>query len=244
MPTIRLDSVTKTYKTKRDRHLAAVRDLTLTIEQGEFVFIIGSSGAGKSTILKLLTGAQKPSRGNVYLDSLNITKAPPWAQKQISKNFGQMHQQPQLLRRKTISQNLFAAAKAAPFSSKPEIDEKIKKVLGIVGISGVEKLYPSELSVSDVRRVDLARALINSPHILVLDELAIAEDDDDTGWDLMQLLMDINRQGTTVIMATHATNLINIMRRRVITLVDGRIASDIRRGKYDDILGMPRPPHT
>lgn len=111
---------------------------------------------------------------------------------------------------------------------------KMKKALGIVGMSGVEDKYPGELSIGECRRVDLARALINNPPILILDELT-ANLDEDTNWDLMHLLLEINRQGTTIIMATHSSSFVNLMRRRVITLVDGKIVGDVMRGKYGQI---------
>ena len=111
----------------------------------------------------------------------------------------------------------------------------MKKALGIVGLPGVESYYPAELSIGECRRVELARALINSPSILLIDELT-ANLDDDNIWDLMHLLTELNNKGTTIIMATHASQFVNIMRRRVVTLVDGRLIGDVRNGKYGDIV--------
>lgn len=239
MPTIRLEAVSKYYKSEGRKKYPAVSDISLTITQGEFVFIVGSSGAGKSTILRLMTGDIKPSSGNVYLDDWNLAKVPPWAGPSVRLSFGQVLQQPQLVRRNTIGENLTDAVKASLFFRRDELKEKVTKALGIVGMPGVEDKYPGELSIGEIRRVDLARAFINSPPILILDELIISQADD-TGWDLMQLLREINRQGTTVVMATHAGSLVNIMRRRVITLVDGKIVGDIKRGKYGEIPNMPR----
>ena len=108
-------------------------------------------------------------------------------------------------------------------------------MLGIVGLPGVESYYPAELSIGECRRVELARALINSPSILLIDELT-ANLDDDNIWDLMHLLTELNNKGTTIIMATHASQFVNIMRRRVVTLVDGRLIGDVRNGKYGDIV--------
>ena len=110
-----------------------------------------------------------------------------------------------------------------------------RKALGIVGLPGVEGCYPAELSIGECRRVELARALINSPPILLLDELT-ANLDDDNIWDLMHLLNELNSRGTTIIMATHASQYVNIMRRRVVTLVDGRLVGDVKNGKYGDIV--------
>ena len=111
----------------------------------------------------------------------------------------------------------------------------MKKVLGLVGMRGVEARYPVEMSIGECRRVELARALINSPPILVLDEIT-ANLDDDNIWDMFQLLQEVNRMGTTVIMATHASRYVNIMRRRVITLVDGKIFGDVEKGRYGDVV--------
>ena len=111
----------------------------------------------------------------------------------------------------------------------------MKKVLGLVGMRGVEARYPVEMSIGECRRVELARALINSPPILVLDEIT-ANLDDDNIWDMFQLLQEVNRMGTTVIMATHASRYVNIMRRRVVTLVDGKIFGDVEKGRYGDVV--------
>jgi len=238
MPTIRLDQATKFYKLEKKRH-AAVSELTLKIEQGEFVFVVGSSGAGKSTLLKLITGEIRPDRGTVYLDQLNLSHVPPWYWPRVRRTFGQVHQELRLMRRRTIRENLSMVSKVALATPKEEINQKIKKVLGIVGMSGVENKYPGELSIGESRRVDLARALINNPPILVLDELT-ANLDEDTKWDLVHLLTEINRQGTTIVMATHASNIVNFMRRRVITLVDGKIAGDVKRGRYGDITNQSK----
>ncbi len=236
MPTLRLEGVSKLYKTERRKKILAVTDISLTIEQGEFVFLLGSSGAGKSTVLGLMAGSIRPSQGNVYLDALNISKLPPWAKPTVRLTFGYVQQQPQLLHRFTVNENLRAASKTSWFNQTFSTEEKVRKALGLVGMPAAGEKYPGELSVSDIRRVDLARALINSPPILILDELTASEDDD-TGWDLLQLLREINKQGTTVVMATHASRMVNIMRRRVITLVDGKIVADVQRGKYGEVKG-------
>lgn len=238
MPTIRLEQVTKFYKLEKKRH-AAVSEIDLTIAQGEFVFVVGSSGAGKSTLLKLITGGLRPDCGTVSLDELKLTHLPPWYWPKIRRTFGQVHQEPNLMRRRTIRENLSMVAKVGLSSKKEKIDQKVKKVLGIVGMSGVEDKYPGELSIGECRRVDLARALINSPPILVLDELT-ANLDEDTNWDLIHLLTEINRQGTTIVMATHASMFVNIMRRRVVTLVDGKIVGDVKRGRYGDITSKSK----
>jgi cell division transport system ATP-binding protein len=157
----------------------------------------------------------------------------------VRRTFGQIHQELRLMRRRTIRENLSMVSKVGLTTPREELNQKIKKVLGIVGMSGVENKYPGELSVGESRRVDLARALINNPPILILDELT-ANLDEDTQWDLVHLLTEINRQGTTIVMATHASNIVNFMRRRVITLVDGKVAGDVKRGRYGDITNQSK----
>lgn len=238
MATIRLENVTKFYKREKQR-FPVLSDIDLTIEQGEFVFLVGSSGAGKSSLLKLLTGEISPDLGAVYLDQLNLAKVPLWYWPKLRLTFGQVQQEPKLMRRRTIRENLQIVMKAGVIRRAAQ-EATLKKALGIVGMSEVEDKYPGELSIGECRRVDLARALINNPPILILDELT-ANLDEDTNWDLLHLLMEINRQGTTIVMATHSSRFVNLMRRRVITLVDGRIVGDVKRGRYGEIPGTRSP---
>ena len=242
MPTITLEKVTKYYKVQKkhrrgeNRVEIGVEDVNLTVEQGEFVFLVGSSGAGKSTLLDLISGKLKPDRGTVCLNGKDLTRLFPWSN-QTALLFGKVCQEQTLARRITVEENLRMAAMIGRrrFESAKHIDERIRKVLGLVGMRGAEKRYPGELSIGECRRVELARALINSPPVLVLDELT-ANLDDDTIWDIFHLLHELNNKGTTIVMATHASQYVNIMRRRVITLVDGKVAGDVKNGKYGDIV--------
>lgn len=242
MPSIELENVTKLYKQKRKhrrdkRYEVGVEDVSLTINQGDFVFVIGSSGSGKSTLLSLIAGSEKPSRGRVLVGKKDLG----WMMK-LSKNraailFGKVWQEPTLVRSQTVGENLTLAARLAVPKAETEeqIRARVKKVLGLVGLSGVEKKYPVEMSIGECRRVELARAMIGSPPILVLDEIT-ANLDDDSIWDVFQLLNEINRRGTTIVMATHASMYVNIMRRRVITMVDGHIFGDVKKGRYGDVV--------
>ena len=233
MPVLRMENASKRYKTDKKQVQYAVRDLSLTVEQGDFVFLIGSSGAGKSTLLKLIGGELSPDQGEVYLNEVNIYKAfGPWRTR-VARSFGIVNQECQLIRKRTIADNLLLAAAATGMRRKGQ--EAARKALSIVGLSPVADCYPAELSIGECRRVELARALVNSPPILLLDELT-ANLDDDTIWDLMHLLNELNSRGTTIVMATHASQYVNIMRRRVVTLVDGRLAGDVRNGKYGRIV--------
>ena len=217
MPTITLENVTKNYKLDRrqqkeqkgKRFEVGVENVDLTIRQGEFV----------------------------YLDKKDLFKAIPWSQNRTALLFGKVQQEHSLIRKMTVEENLLIAAQVGRrrFESAKHLELRVKKVLGLVGMRGVEKKYPVEMSIGECRRVELARALINSPPILVLDEIT-ANLDDDNIWDMFQLLQEVNRKGTTVIMATHASRYVNIMRRRVVTLVDGKIFGDVEKGRYGDVV--------
>lgn len=242
MPTIVLENVTKHYKQDKNsgrgkRTEIGVAELTLTIEQGDFVFVTGSSGAGKSTLLKLITGELKPDHGNVYLDGKDLTRLLRWSGNRARGMFGIVTQMGSLGRKMTVEENLMLAARIGRgrFESMSQVGARVAKVLGLVGMKGVEKRYPVELSIGECRRVELARALINSPPILVLDEITASLDDDNI-WDIFHLLTEVNRRGSTVIMATHAGAYVNIMRKRVVTLVDGRVFGDVQRGRYGDVM--------
>ncbi len=247
MPTIYLDHVSKFYKPKRKRkgpvhQDTGVEDVELNIHQGEFVFVVGGSGAGKSSLLRLITGETKPTRGTVYLGDKDLSRALFLSRNRMSVMFGKIWQDPTLIRKKTIEENLALASQIAlGRESSKVVDIRIKKVLGLVGMKGVEKRYPVELSIGECRRVELARALISSPPILILDEVT-ANLDDDSIWDMLHLLNDVNRRGTTVIMATHDSQYVNILRRRVITMSGGRVVTDEKKGKYGDVLERDRKP--
>ena len=247
MPTIELENVTKVYKPKRRRkglvHTdMGVEEVNLTIRQGEFVFVVGASGSGKSTLLRLITGEIRPNEGRVCVDEKELGWMLKLSRNRAAMMFGKIWQDPTLIRKKTIGDNLALAVKIAFGRESPRlVDLRIKKVLGLVGLKGVEKKYPVELSIGECRRVELARALIGSPPILILDEIT-ANLDDDCIWDTLHLLNDVNRRGTTVIMATHDSQYVNILRRRVITMTGGKVTQDEEKGKYGDVLERDRKP--
>lgn len=237
MPSIVLENVSKFYKSE-GRLEAAVREVDLTVNQGEFVFIVGSSGSGKSTVLQLMSGEIKPDRGKVYLNDHELQKLKRWKRSELSLLLGRVWQEPTLIRKRTVGENLRLAAMVGATKRRDshlDIQDRVEKVLGIVGMQGTQNKFPVELSSGEIRRVELARAIINSPPILILDEIT-ANLDEDNIWDIFHILLDINRRGTTVIMATHASQFVNIVYRRVVTMVDGRVFGDVERGKYGDIV--------
>jgi len=243
MPAIRLENATKIYRKKgllwpfRKYADVGVEDINLTIHQGEFVFVVGSSGAGKTTLLNVLTGRLRPDQGKVYFGENNLSGLLAHTRNRAALSFGRVCQEVTLVRKMTVEENLMLAARIGRKRGESVTQMRLRctKVLGLVGMPGVEGKYPVELSHGECRRVELARAMINSPPVLVLDELT-GNLDDDNIWDMFHLLTEINRRGTTVIMATHASRYVNIMRRRVITLVNGRIFGDVPKGRYGDII--------
>ena len=242
MPTITLENVSKYYKNRRGnrsgrRYETGVEGVSLEIKQGEFVFITGSNGAGKSTLLDLISGRIKPDRGRVLLDGVSNARPLPWQRERIALMFGRVVEEHTLIRKMTVEDNLMIAARVGRkrFETPREMRDRIKKVLGLVGLSGMEGRYPVEMSLGECRCIELARAMINSPPVLVLDEIT-ANLDDDSIWDIFHLLTEINRRGTTVIMSTHASQYVNIMRRRVVTVVDGQILGDVQKGRYGDVV--------
>lgn len=242
MPKITVDHVSKYYYLKRKRLFRkekiqeiGLEDVNFTIEQGEFVFVIGSSGSGKSTLMKLLAGENAPDQGAVKINGKNISKLGKGSRYRLPMLVGYVSQQHSMNPRITIEENLVLAAKIGKkkFKDEGNYGERIRKVLGLMGLPGVEKRYPVELTSGECRRIELARSLINSPPILVLDEVT-ANLDADSMWDMYLLLHEINQKGTTIIMSTHNSDYVNMLRRRVITLVDGHIYSDEVKGRYGE----------
>ena len=227
MPTIRLEDVAKLYKTK-ERRISAIQDVNLKIEQGEFVFFIGSRGAGKSTMLDIISGDVSPDKGAVFFDDVNISRV---SRRRRREYMGKVPQESGLVRTETILQNLSSPKGKELFRDKQLTQTLITKALGLVGMSGCEDRYPAEFSMSECRKIELAKAILRSPPILLLDEITDWMDDD-TAWDMMHLLMELNRRGTTILMATTAVQIVNIMRKRVVTLVDGKIRGDVQKGRY------------
>ena len=234
MPQIEMQHVTK-YFTNEQRRFTAIDDVSLTIERGEFVFLIGSSGAGKTTLLRLLANQIVADEGKIWIDDVELTRLRGWRRPVYRRNIGQVWQDASLIRKKTVRQNLELVQRALGVKSKV-IPENTRKALSIVGMRAMEDRYPFELSGGQVKMVELARAIICNPPILIVDEIT-ANLDYDTGWDILN---KINRCGTTVIMATHAKDFVNIMCRRVVTLVAGKIAGDVEKGKYGELRATSR----
>jgi len=226
---IKFENVNMEYKNGKK----ALIDANIEIGKGEFVFIVGSSGAGKSTFIKLLLKEQEPSSGSIIIDGRETTSLSKRKIPMLRRNMGVVFQDFRLLPNKTVYENVSFAMEITGHSGK-EIRRKVPFVLGMVGLSSKSKSYPGELSGGEQQRVSIARAIINQPALLIADE-PTGNLDPQNSWEIMRLLKDINRRGTTVLIATHAKELVDEMRQRVIELDGGRIVRDEERGSYENV---------
>ena len=224
---IRFDNVSKIYP-KQNR--PALMDVTLEIERGEFVFLVGSSGSGKSTFLRLILREERPSQGKVHVLGKDLGKLSNWKVPQMRRQLGTVFQDFRLLPNKTVAQNV---AFALEVIGKPKgaIKKVVPEVLDLVGLAGKEDRRPGELSGGEQQRVAIARAFVNRPMLLIADE-PTGNLDPQNSVGIMKLLDRINRTGTTVLMATHDQAIVDQMRKRVIELDKGQLVRDQSRGVY------------
>ena len=223
---IELQGVSKIYPPG----VRALNNINLTINQGDFVFLVGPSGAGKSTFLRMLFREDKPTEGKVLVDSKDITTMPESRVPYLRRNLGIVLQDFQLLKRRTVAENVAFGLRVIGASEKV-INNRVQEALELVGLSHKRRMYPTELSGGEQQRVCIARAIVNNPLILITDE-PTGNLDPMISQEIMQLFLNINARGTTVIMATHNHNLVNKLRKRVIALVDGQIVKDEEGGTY------------
>lgn len=226
MELIRLRNVKKRYKTG----VVAIQDLNLKIKKGEFVFVIGSTGCGKSTLIKMLYREEKPTSGQILIGGLDVGKLRNSKVYKLRRKIGVVFQDFKLLNKKTVYENVAFALEifGAP---KDEIHTKVLKVLELVGLKHKAKSYPNELSGGEQQRVAIARAIINGPKLLICDE-PTGNLDEVTSMEIMSVLSEISKMGTTIIMVTHDTEIVNKMKKRVIVLDSGRILKDYAEGEY------------
>lgn len=225
---IRLKDVEMEY----DNGTKAIKGITLTVEDGEFVFLVGPSGSGKSTIIKLLTGEVEPCAGRIMINGFSVSNI---SEKQIPlmrRTLGVIFQDFRLIEKKTVYDNLSFVMRAVGASPR-KIRERITYVLRLVGLEDKANSYPTELSGGEQQRVALARALVNNPSILLADE-PTGNLDPNNSWEIMKLLEEINESGTTVVVVTHNREIVNAMQKRVITMKKGVIISDEEKGGYID----------
>jgi len=222
-------NVSKIYN-GNGRQVAALEDATFTINPKEFVSIVGKSGAGKSTIVKLLIGEERPSKGRIIFSSYDVNKLKHHELPQLRRHIGVIFQDFRLLPNKTAFENIaFALEVAGRLQS--DIEEFVPQALDMVGLKNKMSNFPRELSGGEKQRVAIARAMINHPDVIVADEPTGNLDPMNT-WEIIRLLLQINELGTTVLLATHNKEIINYINQRVISLEDGRIIRDEEKGKY------------
>jgi cell division transport system ATP-binding protein len=214
---------------RKDGH-PALNDVSFEIADGEFVFLVGQSGAGKSTILRLLIREETAQSGTVLIDDINIGKLPEREVPKLRRNIGMVFQDFRLLPEKTISENVAFALQVLN-KSQNEIKQTVPAVLDLVGLLDKSNRKPEQLSGGEQQRVAIARALVNRPAILMADEPS-GNLDPDTTVEIMRLLDQINKAGTTVIMATHDAGIVDQMRKRVIEITNGSIVRDQVQGVY------------
>lgn len=224
---IEFKNVTKTYDTGTE----AVHDASFTIEKGEFAFLVGASGSGKSTLIKLILKEEQATKGKIIIDGKDITHIKRSRIPYLRRSMGVVFQDFRLLPDKTVYENVAFAMYIVNANPK-HIKRQVPMVLNLVGLSDKEKMYPNELSGGEQQRVALARALVNNPSMIIADE-PTGNLDPKTAWDIMTLLNDINARGTTVVMATHAEDIVNQMRKRVIQIDKGIIIRDDKKGGYN-----------
>jgi cell division transport system ATP-binding protein len=224
---IRFEKVTKTYAGQRR---AALENIDVDIEKGEFVFLVGASGSGKSTFLRLVLREARPSKGRVYVAGREVNRMAGWKVPGLRRQIGTVFQDFRLLPNKTVSQNV---AFALQVIGKPRrhINRVVPETLELVGLEGKGDRMPDELSGGEQQRVAVARAFVHRPQILIADE-PTGNLDPSTSVGIMKLLDRINRTGTTVIMATHDASIVDQMRKRVVELHGGEVVRDQTRGVY------------
>ncbi len=223
---IQLSNVSKTYQ----NGVTALNDASLEIDRGEFVFLIGPSGAGKSTIIKLLFREEIATEGKVIVNGKNLNTMWDNRVPYLRRSIGTIFQDFKLLPNKTVYDNVAFALQVVGASSK-DIREKVPAVLTLVGLDQKTDFLPSQLSGGEQQRVCIARAVVNNPGLVLADE-PTGNLDPETSQDIMQVLLYINQMGTTIVMSTHARDIVNALGKRVVALEAGRIVRDEQRGVY------------
>lgn len=215
---------------KYSNGITAVNDLSVRIEQGEFIYVVGPSGAGKSTFIKMIYREELPTKGTIKVGDFDLMKMKnkniPFLRRQV----GVVFQDFKLLPRLTVYENIAYAMEVIEKNPKA-INKRVLEVLDLVNLKHKIRMFPNELSGGEQQRIAIARAIANTPRVLIADE-PTGNLDPDTTWEIMNILEEINNQGTTVIMATHNSVIVNKVRHRVLAIENGRIVRDQQEGEY------------
>ena len=229
MELIRIRHVSMQYK----NGVTAIYDLNLKIKRGDFVFVIGGTGCGKSTLIKMLYREVKPTRGEIIVGGLNVARLRNSRVYKLRRKLGIVFQDYRLLTKSTVYENVAFALEVIG-APKEEINRKVLRALELVGLKGKVRQYPDQLSGGEQQRVAIARAIVNEPKMLLCDE-PTGNLDPEKSIEIMKVLDTINQTlGTTIVMATHDREIVNRMKKRVIILKEGRLVKDVEKGEYDD----------
>jgi cell division transport system ATP-binding protein len=227
---IKFQNVTKIYETKNKQKVFALKNVSFEIKKGEFVLIVGRSGAGKTTLLKLIFAEEKPTEGKIFFEGKDITKMRDGEISKLRREIGVVFQDYKLLPTKTAFENLAYVMEVTGFSDE-EIKRDVPKVLEIVGLSEKFQSFPQELSAGEKQRLSIARALISRPKVILADEPTGNLDPYNT-LDILKIFQKIHEMGTTIVLATHNKDIVDILGKRVITLEKGEIVRDEEKGKF------------
>ena len=224
---IEFRNVSKVY----NKNVKALTNVNINIDKGEFVFLVGPSGAGKSTFIKMLLKEVEPSTGNIVMGNEDLSKIKRRQIPYHRRKIGMVFQDFRLIPTLNVYENVAFAMRVVGASPK-EIRKRVPMVLSLVGLSNKYKMFPTELSGGEQQRVSIARAIVNNPKVLIADE-PTGNLEPETAKEIMELIDDINKAGTTVVMATHAKEIVNSMKKRVIAIDKGEVVSDVQKGGYE-----------
>ncbi|MED3919996.1 cell division ATP-binding protein FtsE [Priestia aryabhattai] len=223
---IEMQNVYKTYP----NGVKAINGISIKINQGEFAYIVGPSGAGKSTFIKMMYREEKPSSGNIIVNGANVAKIKDSRVPIFRRHMGVVFQDFKLLPKLTVYENIAFALEVIE-QSPEEIKKRVLEVLELVKLKGKMDSFPDELSGGEQQRVSIARSIVNSPKVVIADE-PTGNLDPETSWEIMDIFEEINKRGTTILMATHNREIVNTIRKRVIAIENGNVVRDEVRGEY------------
>lgn len=223
---IEMEDVYKKYP----NGVVAANGINVSIKQGEFVYVVGPSGAGKSTFIKMMYREEKPSKGSIMINGVNLAKLKESRVPTFRRNLGVVFQDFKLLPKLTVYENVAFALEVIEESPK-YIKKRVMEVLDLVGLKHKSRMLPTELSGGEQQRVSIARSIVNSPGVMIADE-PTGNLDPETSWEIMRIFEEINTRGTTIVMATHNREIVNTIRHRVIAIENGQIIRDEQRGDY------------
>ncbi|MDQ6772441.1 MAG: cell division ATP-binding protein FtsE [Candidatus Dormibacteraeota bacterium] len=229
-PVISLQHVWKRYPNGTD----ALKDVSLTVPAGDFLFLVGPSGAGKSTLVRLLIREERPTKGKIFVNGMELGRMKRWRLPFLRRKVGLVFQDYKLLTRLTVYENVAFALRVMGESGKSTAS-RTSAALETVSLTHKRHKYPSELSGGEQQRVAIARALVHGPKLIVADE-PTGNLDPATAWEIMQLFLRINASGSTVVMATHNREIVDLLRRRVVAIESGQVVRDDRSGRYHEVL--------